>query len=97
MISRLEQTWEEKSANERAALHASIPKAWLLQELPPASRLNVMNVPYESGILTTEELRLTEKDATELLGLLHNGMIKSYDLTLAFCKRAAIAQQVVGS
>lgn len=54
-----------------------------------------MRVPYESGIMTAEELAWTEKDATELLRLISEGKLKSYDLTLAFCKRAAIAQQVV--
>ena len=54
-----------------------------------------MSVPYESGIMTPEELAWTEKDATELLRLLSKGELKSYDVTLAFCKRAAIAQQVV--
>lgn len=54
-----------------------------------------MLVPYESGIMTPEELALTEKDATGLLRLISEGKLKSYDLTLAFCKRAAIAQQVV--
>ncbi len=97
MIAKLEKPWQEISAEECAALQASIPKAWLLKDPPPASRLNVMNVPYESGIMTPEELELTEKDATELLELLHSGKLKSYDLTRAFCKRAAIAHQLVPS
>lgn len=56
-----------------------------------------MNVPYECDIMTPVELALTEHDATELIGMLARGRVKSYDLTLAFCKRAAIAQQVVSN
>ena len=47
--------------------------------------------------MTERELALTELDATDLLKGLAAGERKSYGLTLAFCKRAAIAQQVVRS
>jgi amidase len=57
--------------------------------------MNVMDLPYTCGIMSKEELELTDKDATELLELLASGKVKSYDVTLAFCKRAAIAQQLV--
>lgn len=54
-----------------------------------------MRVPYECGIMTARELVLTDKDATELLQLMATGQVTSYELTLAFCRRAAIAQQLV--
>lgn len=65
---------------------------------PPADDVtNVMDVPHQSGIMTTKELEITEMDATSLLELMASGQLKSYDVTLAFCKRAAIAQQLVSS
>jgi amidase len=55
-----------------------------------------MEIPSTCGILTPTELELTEKyDATDLVQLMTSGKLKSYDVTLAFCKRAAIAQQCV--
>ena len=45
--------------------------------------------------LSPDELRLTESfDATALLSGLLSGLLKSADVTIAFCKRAAIAQQL---
>ncbi|OAP64558.1 hypothetical protein AYL99_00530 [Fonsecaea erecta] len=87
--------WQERCAQARAARDATIPKAWLLKNPPSDDVTNVMSVPYTSGLMTDEELALTELDATELLQRLRKGEIKSYNITLAFCKRAAIAQQVI--
>jgi amidase len=87
--------WQEIAQEQQALRDAKIPKEWLLKDLPAASVADVMRVPYESRIMTETELALTEKDATELLGLMAAGKLKSEDLTRAFCKRAAIAQQLV--
>ena len=47
------------------------------------------------NILTPQELSLTEtKDVTVLTSLLAKGEVSSEELTTAFCKRAAIAQQL---
>jgi len=90
-------TWQELCASKRAERDATIPKEWLLKELPSEQRANVMNVPYECGIMSEQELDLTELDATELLQRMAQGELKCYDVVLAFCKRAAIAQQLVRS
>ncbi|EXJ86205.1 hypothetical protein A1O1_06575 [Capronia coronata CBS 617.96] len=88
-------TWQERCASKQAERDATIPKEWLLQELPSAERANVMDVPYTCGIMSAAELAITELDATELLHRMAEGTLKSYDVVLAFCKRAAIAQQLL--
>ncbi len=55
---------------------------------------NVIGVAQHCELLSERELQLTAKDATELVGLMASGVISSYEVTLAFCKRAAIAQQL---
>lgn len=91
----MSKPWEIVAAEQQAQRDAKIPKEWILPKPVPASRSNLMSVPYECGIMSKEELAWTERDATDLLRELAAGRIKSYDLTLAFCKRAAIAQQLV--
>jgi Asp-tRNA(Asn)/Glu-tRNA(Gln) amidotransferase A subunit family amidase len=55
----------------------------------------VLDIPRRSGLLTKDELHLTEDyDATALLEKLTTGKLKSENVTRAFSKRAAIAQQV---
>ena len=70
-------------------------KEWLLNYPFDKNRLDVLGVPRECGLLNQGELRITEEfDATALLSGLLNGLLKSVDVVTAFCKRAAIAQQL---
>jgi amidase len=85
-------TWEGTSAAKVAARDALIPSAWLIE---PTKARNVMDVPKHCGILSQAELGITEKAAPDLVSLMLDGTLKSYDVVLAFCKRAAIAQQLV--
>jgi amidase len=90
-------SWQERAADKRAQLQASIPSAWLL----PASTLaappsDVRSIPRSSGILTQLELQITEEDdAGMILYKICSREWSSEQVTLAFCKRAAIAQQLV--
>jgi hypothetical protein len=61
---------------------------------------NVINVPIECGILTARELETTgTHDAVSLLDMLRKGPVEGgytgEEVVTAFCKRAAVAQQVV--
>jgi amidase len=89
------ENWRERCLRQQAIRDASLPKEWILKELPSPEVTNIMSIPYSSGIMTNRELSLTELDATELLVLLAKGQVSSFELTLAFCKRATIAQQLV--
>lgn len=91
----IKRSWQEIALEQQEIRDSQIPKEWILDSLPDESVANVMNVPYTCGLMTERELELTEKDATDLLAMMAKGELKSYDLTLAFCKRAAIAQQLV--
>ena len=64
-----------------------IPKEWRLATLPPPTRFNVTNLPRESGILTEEELSITEAyDAFALAQAIARRELSSVDVTRAFCK-----------
>lgn len=54
-----------------------------------------MGVPKSCGILTSEELAITESSAVDLVSQLAAGKLTSVAVTTAFCKRAAIAHQLV--
>ncbi len=73
-------------------LPASSPYAKPLEEGGPK---DVLDAPRQSGLLSEDELRVTEMEVEELLAALSAGKVKSVDVVEAFCKRAAIAQQVV--
>ena len=87
--------WQEIARQKQAQRDALIPREWRLNELPATNVLNVTNVPANSGILTPSEVSITEDyDAVALAELIRNRKVTSYAVTLAFCKRAAIAQQL---
>jgi amidase len=59
--------WETIAHVKRANRDNAIPPEWRLRNNIPESRLNVINVPAECGILTARELTITETDATVLV------------------------------
>lgn len=78
----------------RAKQLKEIPSDWLLKS-PPQDH-NVIDVPASSGLLSHNELLITEtKDIEVLLSNLHQGVWSSVDVTTAFYKRAIIAHQLV--
>ena len=93
------QTWQEIAARKQEERSSRIPKEWRLSEATisaAASSDSVLDVPRKSGLLSAQELEITEtKDATKLLEELLTKRRSSVDVVTAFCKRAAIAQQVV--
>lgn len=85
--------WKVLAAKKRSSLEASIPLEWRAKTLPTDD--SVMSFPRESGYLTPEELVITESSATELVQDLATGKLTSVAVTTAFCKRAALAHQLV--
>lgn len=91
------EKWEEIGALKRKALLESIPKEWLIPGniMPPDSQLNVMDFPEKSGWFTQKELEITNTSAVDLVQKLAKGEWSSEEVTLAFCKRASAAHQLV--
>lgn len=85
--------WEEIAADKRARLEKSIPTEWRIDTKNLGD--NVMDVPEKCGLLSAEELAITKSSAVDLVAKLAKGELKSVTVTTAFCKRAAIAHQVV--
>ncbi|GLB01105.1 hypothetical protein AtubIFM57143_010483 [Aspergillus tubingensis] len=57
--------------------------------------INVVDIPRICGLLTPHELQITEDyDIRSLLTELHSKRLTAEEVTRAFCKRAAIAQQL---
>ncbi|GAA5830768.1 hypothetical protein JCM11251_001068 [Rhodosporidiobolus azoricus] len=83
-------------AAKRAAILKSISAEWRLSDaylLRPTT--DATRVVAECGILTPKELEITELDELEeLASRLAHGVYTSAEVTLAYCKRAAIAHQL---
>ena len=90
-------TWKDLVADKKQRQAASIPREWLITP-PPESVRDVRGVPEECGLLSPKELEITNTVDVELI--LRNLAIAKWsavEVTLAFYKRAVVAQQVVSN
>ncbi|CAF0935664.1 unnamed protein product [Adineta ricciae] len=74
----------------------SIPKDSLLGELmPDVCVLNVSHIPSQCGLLSDDELNITENyTATQLVSAIAQGQLTSEQVIKAYLKRAGIAHQL---
>lgn len=89
--------WTDIAAKAQTRLINSIPAEWRIppSKLPPEDHLDVTEFPRQCGLLDATELKITESYAIEIVGAVAAGEWTAEDVTRAFCKRAAIAHQVV--
>ena len=87
--------WEELAAEKKQRQIAAIPKEWLITS-PSEDVLDVTKVPETCGLLSAKELEITNTvDVEQILKNLATSKWSSVEVTLAFYKRAIVAQQVV--
>lgn len=95
--------WQDLIQKKRAARAALIPEQWRLpttvtSKVSPESTHSAFDLLKEAAILTDREIEITEKNtATSLTAKIASGELSSYDVTAAFCKRAALVHQLVRS
>ncbi|KAF2740838.1 amidase [Polyplosphaeria fusca] len=89
------EAWQLASWAKKDEQRARIPIDWLLKDSPSPQSTNYLDVPRKCGLLSADELRITEDhDATGLAEAIKSRKLKSVDVVKAFCKRAAIAHQL---
>ncbi|KAK7182854.1 hypothetical protein DPSP01_011982 [Paraphaeosphaeria sporulosa] len=97
--------WNELATAHRANQRACINKDWLLSpELlaqiagtgqSDEGDLIARRAVDKSGLLTDKEIEITERYSVRgLLEEMATGMMSAFEVTQAFCKRAALAQQL---
>ncbi|KAJ9499297.1 hypothetical protein H2202_005454 [Exophiala xenobiotica] len=85
--------WEEIAADKKKRIDESIPKEWRVEVKDQNG--SFMDLPASSGLLSSDELEITNSSAVDLVAKLARGQLKSVDVTVAFCKRAALAHQAI--
>ncbi|UKZ50470.1 hypothetical protein TrVGV298_004733 [Trichoderma virens] len=91
-----QQDYKIISHEKRLRRSQKIPPAWILDQEMLHGSINLFDVPPTCGILSETEIEITSNyDATGLLMGLKVGTWSVEQVTTAFCKRAAIAHQMV--
>jgi amidase len=82
-----EAKWQSVSRRKKAEQTDRIPKEWRLSGLPGAGVKSYTDIPRNSGLLSKEELDITEKyDAVALAEAIRETTLKCIDVARAFCK-----------
>jgi len=94
------EDWKTLVLKKQAEVSSQIPPAWRLPaeytDISETTNRNVLDIPRRCGILSQKQLDITENyDATSLLQKMHRRELSAYEVTEAFCIRAAVAQQLV--
>ncbi|KAJ5599043.1 Amidase [Penicillium hetheringtonii] len=93
------EDWKTLVLKKQAEVSSQIPSAWRLPaeytDISETTNRNVLDIPRRCGILSQKQLDITENyDATSLLQKMHRRELSAYEVTEAFCIRAAVAQQL---
>lgn len=92
------ESWEVVRDKKRQEQLSRIPEEWHLTDAmrPPKGTVDVRPVALTSGILTEREQLITGEtyDATSLAEEISKGTFTATETITAFCKRAAICQQL---
>ncbi|KAH8690123.1 amidase [Talaromyces proteolyticus] len=90
--------WETIRDEKRAEQLSRIPESWRLESSlhPTPETVDLRPVAATSGLLTERELIITGEryDATSLAAEIAKGTYTAVETVTAFCKRAAICQQL---
>jgi amidase len=101
ILTKMADTYKKIAAEKQAEAFKKIPEEWrlseyIMQKISSTSDTNVMSIPSSCGILSSTEIKITEDyTATALAREIASGVFTAVQVTRAFCKRAAISQQLV--
>jgi hypothetical protein len=102
-MTNMEDTdWDRLVDEKRRDRDSRIPKEWrlpshIVERVSSETPTNAFDVLKANSLLTPRETHLTERyTAQQLLRGIASGTLTSLEVCSAFCKRAAIAQQLVG-
>ncbi|KAK9378570.1 amidase signature domain-containing protein [Kockiozyma suomiensis] len=89
-----EPAYKSISAAKKQSLIDAIPAEWRVPV--PKDQDNLTKFAETTGVLTPKEVEITSKyDAVALLGKVHAGELTALEVTIAFCKRAALAHLAI--
>jgi amidase len=90
-----DKTYVDISRAKREQRDRLIRDEWKLSRKLTLSQ-NVLDIPNTCGILTEREITITsDNDAVDIVEKIRSQEYTAEEVTVAFCKRAAVAQQLV--
>ena len=94
MIALDSPSWQVIAAEKRQEIYAAIPVTYIVDETL-LNGTDPIDLPRRTGILTEREMSITESRAVDIVQRIKAREYTAFEVTTAFCKRAAIAHQAV--
>lgn len=90
-------TWQDISTRAKQKVLNDIPSEWKIpkEQFPADNVQDATEIAGSCGILDSKEIEITEANATVILEKVKGKKWKAEEVARAFCKRAAIAHQLV--
>lgn len=86
--------WQETAAAKRAAILDSIPKEYIISDLPTPEQQRDVTGTFVHQYLSAREIEITETDAAGIVAKTTAGEWTAVEVTKAFIHRASIAHQL---
>ena len=90
-------SWKDIAAAKRESILESIPLKWRISQIPSSEEQKDVTGPFIRQFLTEKEIKITETDAVGIASQVSSGSWNAVEVTEAFCHRASLAHQLVGS
>ncbi|KAL8679071.1 MAG: hypothetical protein Q9186_004611 [Xanthomendoza sp. 1 TL-2023] len=89
-------SWQAMARAKVAEIHSKIPKEWVLPDtdLAQAKKQRNLTGPFMKQFLDDEEQMIIDHDSGDLVESIKQGTYSAVVVTRAYCKMAALAQQV---
>ncbi|OCL03701.1 amidase [Glonium stellatum] len=87
-------TWQQRAQEKRDSINALIPKEYRIDRVPSAEEQRDVTGKYIHQFLTEREIEITESSADEIAKHTVSGSWSAFEVTKAFCHRAALAHQL---
>jgi amidase len=92
-----EQPWQARAAEKRESTLAKIPSEWRLSsaDLERASNQRDLTGSFIEQFLEHDEIAIINMDSIPIVEAIKSRKRSAFEVTMAFCKTAAIAHQIV--
>lgn len=95
-LNKMPDSWSSISIKVQQSILDSIPSGWKLpSHIAVQSGQNVSSLIPDQGLLSARQLYITSNDASRLAQGIRDREFTAYEVTEAFCARAALAHQLV--
>lgn len=92
-------SWEAKAKTKVADMESKIPSKWVLEreDLDQAKKQRDLTGPFIEQFLTDSEKTIVQNDSVSLVEKIKRQQYSAVEVAQAFCKTAAISQQIVSA